>query len=131
MKKYSFLLFAATVILMNCSIFKKSSSSSSGSSNAGTTSSSTSSASAKSDNSYHNLNQEQQLEAVSHLTDQQYSNGMTIYEAKCGKCHDLPYPDSQDVGGWLRIMRSMSEKAKLSNDEEKQVMGYLYTNCRK
>lgn len=125
MKKYLLPLFLTTVVLMNCSIFKKSSSSSNGSSSA------SSSESKKEENSYHNMNQEQQLAEVSRLTDQQYNNGMTIYEAKCGSCHDLPKPNSRDVGAWLRIMQSMSVKAKLTNDEEKQVMGYLYTNCKK
>lgn len=123
MKKYLFPLFLGTVVLMNCSVFKKSS---------GSGSSSSSKSEVKQEEvDYHHMNQEQQLAEVSRLTDQQYSNGMTMYEAKCGTCHDLPKADSRDVGAWLRIMQSMSVKATLTNDEEKQIMGYLYTNCKK
>lgn len=117
MKKYSLLYVLTTVVLMNCAVSKK------------TTSGTSNTEAGSESSSYHNLGPEKQLEAVSNLTSEQYSHGWAIYQAKCASCHELPAPDSHDLSSWLRIMNSMAEKAKLSADEEKEVMGFLTKNC--
>lgn len=80
------------------------------------------------DASFSDLPPEDKLNIVSKLPDADYSNGYTLYQAKCGTCHELHDPKSRDFGGWLKIMISMSKKAKLSDSEYKQILGYLYVN---
>ena len=54
--------------------------------------------------------------------------GKTIYEAKCGKCHDLPKPLSYSKEKWQPIMTSMAEKAKISDEDKELVYNYVTMN---
>lgn len=54
--------------------------------------------------------------------------GKTIYEAKCGKCHDLPRPLSYTKVKWEPIMKSMAKKAKISDADRELVYNYVTMN---
>jgi cytochrome c5 len=54
--------------------------------------------------------------------------GKTIYEAKCGKCHDLPNNNNYSKERWKPIMVSMQKKAKISDDERELVYSYVTMN---
>lgn len=54
--------------------------------------------------------------------------GKTIYEAKCGKCHDLPRPAAYTKDKWTPIMNSMAKKAKISDEDRELVYNYVTMN---
>lgn len=110
-RKLSILLFIIVVTLINCTALRKTRERP---------------VADEQKSGYHNMDQAQQIKAVKHLTEEEGTNGMTIFETKCGSCHDLPAPDSRDFNSWLVIMKTMSVKAKLSSEQERLVMGYLY-----
>lgn len=133
--RIALLLFVVACFALNCT--PKAKPASSGTSNSSSSnSSSSSSSSSKSTGSskatcFDDLSAEAKIAAISNLSDGEYHNGMTIYQAKCGTCHELHEPGSRDIGGWLRVMHPMSKKAKLTDQEHKEVAGYLYNNCKK
>lgn len=131
MKKFkhthiTLLLFVVACLALNCTPKAKPASS-------GSSKTSSNGTSSKSDEepAFGDMTAEQKMSVIANLSDQQYATGMSIYEAKCGKCHTLYDPKSRDAGGWLRVLHPMSKKANLSDKEHKEVAGYLYNNCKK
>jgi mono/diheme cytochrome c family protein len=59
------------------------------------------------------------------------AEGKTVYEAKCGKCHALKVVDVYTTQRWEGILRMMIPKAKLTEDEAKQVTAYVNANAKK
>ena len=57
--------------------------------------------------------------------------GMTIYQAKCGRCHDLPVPSSYSLKKWDHIMDEMAPKAKLNDEQKANVLMYVQANAKK
>ena len=53
------------------------------------------------------------------------SNGQTLYQTKCYRCHDLPVVSEYSRSEWSYIMIKMSRKAHLSEDETSQVLTYI------
>ena len=51
--------------------------------------------------------------------------GRAIYSAKCHSCHRLYKPDRVAPEKWPALLDKMSEKAKLTPDEEKAVLDYV------
>jgi hypothetical protein len=51
--------------------------------------------------------------------------GRAIYSAKCHSCHRLYKPDRVAHEKWPALLDKMSEKAKLTPDEEKAVLDYV------
>lgn len=51
--------------------------------------------------------------------------GRAIYAGKCHACHRLYPPDRVTPEKWPALMEKMAEKAKLTPDEEKQVLDYV------
>ena len=51
--------------------------------------------------------------------------GRAIYSAKCHSCHRLYKPDRVVPEKWPALLDKMSEKAKLTPDEEKAVLDYV------
>lgn len=62
--------------------------------------------------------------SASAKTTENIAQGKTIYEANCGKCHDLPNPQSFNDEKWVEIMNWMAPKAKFT--EEQKAFAYLY-----
>lgn len=54
--------------------------------------------------------------------------GKTIFDNKCGRCHDLPVPEHYTKEKWEPIMNSMAKKAKLSDADKDLVYNYVTMN---
>ncbi|MBS1653407.1 MAG: hypothetical protein JSU05_01070 [Bacteroidetes bacterium] len=59
------------------------------------------------------------------------SQGKSVYEAKCGKCHALKVVDVYTAQRWEGILKMMIPKAKLTEDEAAQVTAYVNANAKK
>ncbi|WP_234109634.1 MULTISPECIES: cytochrome C [Chryseobacterium] len=53
------------------------------------------------------------------------SQGKTIFENSCKKCHDLPQPTDHSAQAWVGIMNSMAPKAKLNEEQHQMVYDYV------
>jgi len=51
--------------------------------------------------------------------------GRAIYVGKCHSCHRLYSPDRVTPEKWPALMEKMAAKAKLTPEEEKQVLDYV------
>jgi hypothetical protein len=58
------------------------------------------------------------------------ASGKMIFEAKCGRCHDLPKPVSYSYHRWSSIMDDMAPKAKLNDSEKTMVLTYVQDNAK-
>lgn len=58
-------------------------------------------------------------------------SGKLVYEAKCGKCHDLPAVDNYSAGRWVGLVDWMAPKAKLAEQEKADVLAYVQANAKK
>ena len=56
--------------------------------------------------------------------------GEKVFNAKCGKCHDLKKPSEYNAKEWTSIMRSMAPKAKLNEEERSNVMAYVANGAK-
>jgi hypothetical protein len=56
--------------------------------------------------------------------------GRAAYIKKCASCHTLYLPDKYDVPNWNIRVKGMSERARLTKEEERQVIMYLTRNGR-
>jgi len=56
--------------------------------------------------------------------------GEKVYNAKCGKCHDLKKPSEYNAKEWTSIMRSMAVKAKLNDVEKSDVMAFVANGAK-
>jgi cytochrome c5 len=57
--------------------------------------------------------------------------GKEVYEAKCGRCHDLKTPDTYNEVRWVKIVDWMAPKAKLDAAEKEVVLAYVTLNAKK
>ncbi len=51
----------------------------------------------------------------------------TLYTNKCGTCHALKDPFSEDEAGWRKIVPPMAKKAKLTDEEQALILNYVLT----
>lgn len=51
--------------------------------------------------------------------------GKNIFTASCAKCHDLPQPKEFNDEDWIDLVKRMSVKAKLDENQEKLVYDYI------
>lgn len=51
--------------------------------------------------------------------------GMTLYNAHCGKCHDFKTISDYSMESWTKIVPNMSAKAKLDATQESKIMAYV------
>ena len=51
--------------------------------------------------------------------------GRALYAGKCHACHRLYPPGRVGPEKWPALMEKMAEKAKLTPEEEKQVLAYV------
>ena len=58
------------------------------------------------------------------------TSGKMIFEAKCGRCHDLPKPATYTYRRWSSIMDEMAPKAKLNDSEKTMVLTYVQDNAK-
>ena len=76
------------------------------------------------------MSMDEQLAFVSQADDIRLQAGKQLFEAKCGKCHDLYAPQTRGKESWTQVMRSMSQKARLSEPEYALVCAYLVKNAK-
>lgn len=56
--------------------------------------------------------------------------GKNVYTAKCGKCHALKNVASFSFTQWEGILKTMVPNAKLTAEEESQVVAYIKSNSK-
>lgn len=59
------------------------------------------------------------------LSAEYLSQGKTVFENSCGKCHDLPSPTAHNAQEWVGIMNWMAPKARLNEEQQKMVYDYV------
>lgn len=59
------------------------------------------------------------------------SAGKTVYVNRCGRCHGLKNTAKYTQQQWENILKSMITKAKLNDDDAKQVTAYVMANAKK
>jgi hypothetical protein len=59
------------------------------------------------------------------------SEGKTLYESKCRKCHTLYKPGDYKLSQWKKNLKEMKYKAELNNEEYKKILAFLEENCKK
>jgi hypothetical protein len=59
------------------------------------------------------------------------SAGQTIYINRCGRCHSLKPVQNYTAQQWDNILKSMIPKAKLNEDESKQVTAFIMEHAKK
>lgn len=59
------------------------------------------------------------------------AKGKIVYETKCGRCHALKTTTAYTSERWDGILASMIPKAKLNDEETKQVTVYVKENAKK
>ena len=57
--------------------------------------------------------------------------GKTVYTSRCGRCHGLKEVTAYSEQSWEGILKSMIPKAKLNEDEARQVTAYVMANSKK
>jgi mono/diheme cytochrome c family protein len=57
--------------------------------------------------------------------------GKTIYEGKCNRCHDLKEPAEYTADRWTSILKTMIPRARLDDEQAKEVTAYVMTNAKK
>lgn len=72
------------------------------------------------------LTKEEALKSsVSDLTE-----GKSLFEEKCSKCHDLRAPETKDAEKWHRTLNKMIPKTKVSEIEGAQIRAYVVANSK-
>jgi mono/diheme cytochrome c family protein len=59
------------------------------------------------------------------------TQGKTVYTSRCGRCHGLKNTEAYTPQQWDNILKSMIPKAKLNEEEAKQVTAYVMANAKK
>ena len=55
------------------------------------------------------------------------NKGYNLYVNKCGACHYLYRPAKFEAEKWKRDMPEMSERAKITKEEQRLILNYLLT----
>jgi cytochrome c peroxidase len=53
------------------------------------------------------------------------SEGMTLYNAHCGKCHEHKTISDYSFERWTKIVPNMASQAKLDATQESKIMAYV------
>jgi mono/diheme cytochrome c family protein len=59
------------------------------------------------------------------------SAGQTVYTNRCARCHGLKKTENYTQQQWENILKGMIPKARLNDDEAKQVTAYVMANSKK
>lgn len=71
------------------------------------------------------------VKETTEVTKEQLAAGHTIYTTKCSKCHDAKDIAAFDIKSWKGILEDMIPKAKLNEEEAKNVTAYVMANAKK
>lgn len=53
------------------------------------------------------------------------SEGMTLYNTNCNKCHELKTISDFSAESWQKIIPNMAKQAKLDATQESRIMAYV------
>lgn len=56
------------------------------------------------------------------------TEGKTLMENNCAKCHGLVKPKSRTTEEWTKIIPVMAQKAKLTKEQETKIRQYILTS---
>ena len=59
------------------------------------------------------------------------SAGQTIYTNRCGRCHGLKKTENYTSPQWDNILKTMIPKARLNEQETKEVTAYVMEHSKK
>jgi mono/diheme cytochrome c family protein len=57
--------------------------------------------------------------------------GKTIFETRCNRCHDLKDTQGYTPERWTAILQIMIPRARLNEEQAKQVTSYVMANAKK
>src|SRR5258706_2598444 len=57
--------------------------------------------------------------------------GKIIFETRCNCCHDLKVVDGYTPERWISILQIMTPRARLNEEQAKQVRSYVMANAKK
>lgn len=57
--------------------------------------------------------------------------GKMIFETRCNRCHDLKDTNGYTADRWTTILKTMIPRARLNEDQARQVRSYVVANARK
>lgn len=57
--------------------------------------------------------------------------GKVLYQANCGKCHDLFEPRALTQAQWNRIIPPMAKKAKIDETTQLKITAFLLSEAKK
>ena len=57
--------------------------------------------------------------------------GKIIFETRCNRCHDLKVVDVYTPERWTTILQTMIPRARLNEEQAKQVRSYVMANAKK
>ena len=58
------------------------------------------------------------------------AGGERLYRSKCAACHRAYPPSSRDRATWAQVLSKMAPRAKLSEPERDQILGFLQANAK-
>ena len=64
------------------------------------------------------------------VTNEQFLQGKTVFEASCGKCHKYRDPASHTVKQWTYWLNKMAPKAKLTDEQKSAVFNFVSVNAK-
>jgi len=57
--------------------------------------------------------------------------GKTLFDTRCNRCHDLKDPKEYTSEHWTTVLQNMVPKAKLNDEQAKEVTSYVMANSKK
>jgi mono/diheme cytochrome c family protein len=57
--------------------------------------------------------------------------GKTIFETRCNRCHDLKIVDAYTTERWSSILPTMIPRARLNDEQAKELRSYVMAGARK
>jgi len=57
--------------------------------------------------------------------------GKMIFETRCNRCHDLKVVDVYTAERWTTILQTMIPRARLNEEQAKEVKSYVMANAKK
>ena len=57
--------------------------------------------------------------------------GKILFETRCNRCHDLKSPEAYTIDRWTIILQTMGPRARLNEDQAKQVRSFVRANAKK
>lgn len=58
------------------------------------------------------------------------TEGKTLYETNCNKCHALHNPGKFNEQQWTKYLDRMAPKAKVTDDQKASIFAYLSNNAK-